>query len=91
MTYEVVFANATDKVISKWKKSNPNLYKKFVKVMLELQRHPKEGLGHPEPLVGMGGITWSRRISAHDRLIYDIHDDTITVIIIQVEGHYKDK
>ena len=91
MIYNVVFANATDKIISKLKKSNPNLYKKFVKILLDLQQHPKEGLGHPEALIGMGSITWSRRISAHGRLIYDIHDDTVTVIIIQIEGHYKDK
>ena len=91
MIYNVVFANATDKIISKLKKSNPNLYKKFVKILLDLQQHPKEGLGHPEALIGMGSITWSRRISAHGRLIYDIHDDTVTVIIIQIEGHYRDK
>lgn len=52
---------------------------------------PREGIGHPEPLVGMNNITWSRRISAHDRIIYDIHDDIVTVIIIQVGNHYDDK
>jgi len=36
-------------------------------------------------------ITYSRRISGKDRLIYDIYDDIIAVLIISVGGHYKDK
>lgn len=36
-------------------------------------------------------VSYSRRISAHDRLIYDIYDDTVTVLVIAVEGHYNDK
>ena len=91
MTYKVQSVPAVDKIIAKWKKSNPQLHNKFKKIIKELIEHPKEGLGHPEALIGMGSITWSRRISAHDRLIYDIHDDTVTVIIIQIEGHYRDK
>lgn len=91
MSYKVMFSVSADKVISKWKKSNPQLYKKLIKVLLDMERHPREGIGHPEPLVGMEGITWSRRISAHDRIVYDIHDDVVTVIIVQVGNHYNDK
>lgn len=57
----------------------------------DYQGHPRTGIGHPEPLKSGGGITYSRRISAHDRIIYDIYDDTITVLVIEVEGHYDDK
>ena len=91
MSYKVIFSEASDKVISRWKKSNAQLYKKLVKVLLDIKEHPKEGIGHPEPLVGMGNITWSRRISAHGRIIYDIHDDIVTVIIVKVGNHYDDK
>ena len=37
--------------------------------------HPKTGLGHPEALRGGGDITWSRHITAHDRIIYDIYEE----------------
>ena len=37
------------------------------------------------------GYPWSRRISAHDRIIYDIYEDVITVLVLEVEGHYNDK
>ena len=53
--------------------------------------HPRSGTGHPEPLKGGRDITWSRRITAHDRIIYEINDDEILVLVIDVEGHYNDK
>lgn len=63
-------------------------YKKIYKELLE---HPKTGLGHPEALRGGGDITWSRHITAHDRIIYDIYEEVVEVYILEVEGHYNDK
>ncbi|MDE5785733.1 MAG: type II toxin-antitoxin system YoeB family toxin, partial [Duncaniella sp.] len=51
----------------------------------------RHGIGHPEPLVGGNNEIYSRHISAHDRIIYRIHDEEIFVIIIELEGHYSDK
>lgn len=72
MMYTIRVSDGVDKVIAKWKKSNPNLFKKYKKIYKELLEHPKTGLGHPEALRGGGDITWSRHITAHDRIIYDI-------------------
>ncbi len=36
-------------------------------------------------------LTASRHITAHDRIIYDIYDDKVTVLIVQAEDHYNDK
>ncbi len=91
MTYKIDFSEDAIKVIKKWKKSNPLAFKKFYKLLPELVQHPRSGTGHPEALKGGKDITWSRRITANDRVIYDIHDDVVTVIIIELEGHYKDK
>lgn len=77
--------------MAKWKKSNPQLFKKLTKVLEDIQEHPRFGIGHPEPLVGGKGITYARHITANDRIIYDIYDDEIHVLIIELEGHYKDK
>ena len=49
------------------------------------------GLGHSEALVGGNDITYSRHITADDRIIYDIYDERITVMVIQAEEHYNDK
>jgi addiction module toxin, txe/yoeB family len=91
MKYKVDFTKDAQKVVKKWKKSNPILFKKLVTILDEISIHPRTGIGHPEPLRGGNDITYSRRISAHDRIIYDIYDEKITVLVIDVEGHYDDK
>ncbi|MDE6630779.1 MAG: Txe/YoeB family addiction module toxin [Bacteroidales bacterium] len=89
--YAVKFDATVERVISKWKKSNPILFKKLVKIIVAIAEDPRNGIGHPEPLVGGGGITYSRRITAHDRIIYRIHDEEVYVIVVDLEGHYGDK
>ena len=91
MIYSIDFVPSVSKTIAKFKKSNPNLYKKLGKILADIQEHPRTGIGHPEPLKGGNDITYSRHITAHNRIIYDIHDETITVMIVEVEGHYNDK
>ena len=65
--------------------------KKYQKIYHELMDHPRTGIGHPEALVGGNSILYSRHITAHDRIIYEIHDEVITVLVLDVEGHYNDK
>jgi len=91
MIYKIITSKDAENVIKKWKKSNPKLFKKYEKIYLELVDHPRTGTGHPEPLVGGNSILYSRHISAQDRIIYEIHDDVITVLVLDVEGHYNDK
>ena len=90
-TYKIDFTQIAIKDISKYKKSNPINYKKVVKLLNELMEHPRTGTGHPEPLKSRNSITYSRRITKNDRLIYDIYDQTVTVLVLTVDGHYNDK
>lgn len=48
MMYTIRVSDGVDKVIAKWKKSNPNLFKKYKKIYKELLEHPKTGLGHQQ-------------------------------------------
>lgn len=89
--YAIKFDDKVIKVIAKWKKSNPIQYKKLVKVLASIADDPRHGIGHPEPLVGGGDITYSRRITAHVRIIYRIYDEEVYVIVVELEGHYDDK
>jgi toxin YoeB len=57
----------------------------------ELAEHPRTGTGHSEALKGGNDITYSRRLSGQDRIIYDIYDDVVTVLVLELEGHYNDK
>lgn len=89
--YTIKFDDHVVKVIAKWKKSNPILFKKLEKIVKAIAEDPRHGIGHPEPMVGGGDVTYSRHISAHDRIIYDIHDDEVYVVVVELEGHYSDK
>ena len=91
MSYSVKISPGADNVLAKWKKSNPQRFKKFRKIYHELMDHPRTGTGHPEALRGGNEITYSRHITAHDRIIYDIYDEEIYVLVVEVEGHYNDK
>ena len=91
MMYVIEYSKAAKRTLKKWKKSNPQLFRKATKILFDIMEHPRTGLGHPEPLVGGKDITYSRHITAHDRIIYDIYEETISVLIIQVEEHYDDK
>lgn len=89
--YKIEFTQTAIKTVTKYKKSNPVQYKKLVKLLNELIEHPRTGTGHPEPLKSGDMITYSRRISKNDRLIYDIYEDTVVVLVLSIEGHYNDK
>ena len=89
--YIVDFEPKVKKTMAKWKKSNPILFKKLKKILESIMDNPRYGIGHPEPLVGGCDITWSRHITKHDRIIYDIYDDRIEVMVLELEGHYEDK
>lgn len=91
MSYDIHLTKVAEKVLKKWKKSNPQLCKKVYAIFLELAEHPRTGTGHPEALKGGNDITYSRHITALDRIIYDIHDDRIEVMVLEIEGHYDDK
>lgn len=91
MIYNITIANSAKKVLKKWKKSNPALFRKASGILEEIMEHPRTGTGHPEPLKGGKDITYSRRITGFNRIIYDVYDDKVEVEVIDVEGHYDDK
>lgn len=91
MKYSIEFSSEVQKTLRKWKKSNPRSFKKLHDLLPELESHPREGIGHPEPLKGYNNIRYSRRLSGQDRVIYDIYDETVTILVIQIGGHYDDK
>lgn len=63
MTYEIKLKKSVEKAVTKWKKSNPRLHKKFKEILYELLEHPRTGIGHPEALIGGNDIRWSRHVT----------------------------
>ena len=71
--------------------NEPKAYQKALKLISELYDHPRTGTGHPEQLSGDRSGQWSRRITKKHRLIYEIHDMEVVVLVISAYGHYEDK
>ena len=71
--------------------SDKKAFKKAQRLINELREHPRTGTGKPEPLSGDRAGQWSRRITKKHRLVYEIHDTQVVVIVISAYGHYNDK
>ena len=70
-----------------WQRSNPKVSLKINKLVQSAIQTPESGIGHPEKLTGQLSGAWSRRITAKDRLVYFIEDDTL--VITQARFHYE--
>ena len=78
--------------LSKIKKSGKKTaILRIEKIFLELEIHPTIGIGKPEKLTYKTEYLWSRQINIKDRLVYEIIDHEVVVIIISALGHYNDK
>ncbi len=89
--YKIEFTKEAEKSLKKYKKSNKAAWKKAVKLLIEITHHPREGTGHPKPLVGGDSITCSRHLTKGIRIVYDIYDTEVVVLVISMERHYGEK
>lgn len=76
----------------KWlKKTDTQAYKKAQKLIEELVEHPHTGTGRPElKKYDLSGC-YARRITQKHRLVYQILEEKIIVLILSASGHYSDK
>ena len=91
MTYEVIIYEQAQKDLANLAKSEPKAFIKAQRYIEELKVHPKTGTGRPEALKGDRNGQWSREITRKHRLIYEIHDEVVNVIVLTAYGHYGDK
>ena len=89
--YQVILKDQARYDLKKLLKSEPKTYQKALKLIAELYEHPYEGTGKPEPLIGNRKGEWNRRISQKHRLVYEVNDTEIIVLVITAYGHYDDK
>ncbi len=69
-----------------WQKTDKKIKKRINLLIRDIQRHPYEGIGKPEPLKhGLSGY-WSRRITDEHRIVYRFDNNTIK--IAQLRFHY---
>ncbi len=72
------------------KSGNKAVINKIQQIFKELANNPYEGTGSPEALKYELSGYWSRRINKKDRLIYQVIDIEVLVLVISALGHYED-
>lgn len=89
---EVIFAPKAINDLAYWKKSgNKIIQKKINQLIIAIKENPFTGIGKPEPLKYELSGSWSRRINEEHRIIYEITEENLIVIleIQSLKGHYK--
>ena len=87
--YNIIYTRQAKEDIAALRQSNPAAFKKLVKLVNELMDHPRTGTGKPEQLSGDRSGQWSRRITKVHRLVYEIYDNEVVVLVLSAWGHYK--
>ena len=90
MSYNVDYKAQALRDLIKLQESEPAAFRKAQSLIEELRIHPKTGTGKPEQLRGDRAGLWSRRITKRHRLIYEIHDTQVQVLVLTAYGHYDD-
>ena len=89
--YEIEYTEIAKEHIRLLRANEPAAFRKISQLLLELMDHPQTGTGHPEQLKGEPKGRWSRRITKKHRLVYEIHDKQVLVLVLAAYGHYEDK
>lgn len=88
--YTINYTQRAQSDLIKLKRNEPSSFKKLTKLLNELALHPRTGTGHPEQLKGDRNGQWSRRITEKHRLVYEIYDTEVVVLVLTSYGHYNE-
>lgn len=88
--YSVKYTIEATSNLIRLQKSEPTAYKKVKTLISELVSHPTTGTGKPEPLRNDKTGQWSRRITKKHRLVYQILEEEVVVLVLSAYGHYDD-
>ena len=91
MIYKIDIKEQAEYDLLRLAKEEPKAFLKAQSLIEELREHPKTGTGHPKPLRGDRAGQWSRHISKKHRLVYEIRETEVVVLVLTAYGHYDDK
>jgi toxin YoeB len=85
---EIILLPLAEKDLAYWVKTgNKTVLKKITVLLEDMVKHPYTGIGKPEALKYELAGSWSRRITAEHRLVYQVLNDQI-IEIQSARGHY---
>ena len=89
---EIAYSPDAQKDLERWRLNGDESSKnKITRLIQEISEHPTTGTGKPEALSHNLAGLWSRRINKKDRIIYQILEDKILVLVLSLRSHYSDK
>lgn len=88
--YKLDYTDKAKQDMQRLKHNEAKAFQKLEKLLTELMDHPRTGTGHPEQLKGRPN-QWSRHITQKHRLVYEINDDEVIVLVLTAYKHYNDK
>ena len=92
MSYKLAIAAEAQQHIDQHRKAgNKSLLSKLYNLLAEIVERPRSGTGKPEQLRHRDNETWSRRLDRRHRIVYQIKEDEVLIIVISAYGHYDDK
>jgi toxin YoeB len=91
MIYRIEIKEQAELDLLRLAKSEPKAFAKAQRFLEEMKVHPKTGTGHPEPLRGDRAGQWSRQITKKHRMVYEIRETEVIVLVLTAYGHYNDK
>lgn len=83
---KVAFEPVAFAEFTQWAEQDRKVRKRIIELIQDIVRHPRYGIGKPEPLKHELRGYWSRRINIEHRLVYKVEADVL--IIIACEHHY---
>ena len=63
-----------------WITHDKKIYKRLYDIIKDIERHPFDGIGKPEPLKYDLSGWWSRRITDSERIIYRMVGDELEIL-----------
>ncbi len=76
---KIIFTKNSWEDYTSWLKEDRKMLRKMNELIKDVQRHPFEGKGKPEPLkYDLSGF-WSRRIDREHRLVYQAEGEDILI------------
>lgn len=86
---EIIYSDEAQKDIDYWKRSgNKVIQKKIQQLLKAIEESPFDGIGKPEMLKYSLTGMWSRRINQEHRIVYELMNDSQTIKIHALKGHY---
>jgi toxin YoeB len=71
-----------------WQKHDKGKVNRINALLKDIERHPFDGIGSPEPLKYDLGGWWSRQIDLEHRIVYRVANG-IQIDIMSCYGHYE--